>query len=346
MGRLARTLGVSLMALALGQAATARESIKFVDGGDLLLLEPAAPQSWPALGKEKAAPNSALNPSPDGKIIRIQPAPGGDTVSVGVDIKLDESDRIELREAGRVSFRSEMGLTDDFADAAMAGAFAAPARTAMTPQGFDSRALFARAASVNLDRKLASAMVRDPRGAVSRYAGLSIGYATGFSADDPLGLDPSERGFEVHLNSAMMSAAPAPDAFALAVPGFAYADKAYNVGVNVGYRGFMLAGSFLRGGADGEAGYRSYDVGLSYDFGSWVTSIAVGGYFADRNPMSLLAGLDVDQLYSVEIGAEYELRPGVTLLGRLKFFDSRTLLRDRALDGLGGSLYLGTSFGF
>ena len=47
-----------------------------------------------------------------------------------------------------------------------------------------------------------------------------------------------------------------------------------------------------------------------------------------------------------EIGAAYELRPGIHLLGRLKFFDSRTVFRETALDGMGGSFYVGTSFGF
>jgi hypothetical protein len=114
----------------------------------------------------------------------------------------------------------------------------------------------------------------------------------------------------------------------------------------MGYRGFTLAGSYLRGHGEDAPAYHSYDLGLSYNFGSWVTSVAVGGYFADRNPLSLLQMPDVDQLYSVEIGAAYELRPGIHLLGRLKFFDSRTMLRDTAFDGLGGSFYVGTSFGF
>jgi hypothetical protein len=352
MGRLVKGALVSVMALAFGQQAAAQDSIQFIDGGDLQLLEPTrpAPQPWQSLAKDKAgtattittpAPAAATDP------FQIKAKPKLDGIRLGADIKLDESDKIELREASRLSFQADIGNMPSFAQTAAPGPFAAPNQTVMTRTGLDDRALFTRSASVNLSKPLTVAMLRDPQAMVPHYAGLRLGYASGYSADDPLGIDPARRGFEVYLSSAAMSTGLDTASLAYtSTPAFAHPESAYNVGFNMGYRGFTLAGSYLRGSGEDAPGYESYDVGLSYNFGSWVTSVAVGGYFADRNPLSLLHMADIDQLYSVEIGAAYELRPGIHLQGRLKFFDSRTVFRDTALDGLGGSFYVGTSFGF
>jgi hypothetical protein len=343
---------VSAMALALGHQADAQESIQFIDGGDLQLLEPAAtkqPQPWQSLAKDKAGTATTLTPAPanTSSLIQIESKPKLDGMRIGADIKLDESDQIELREASRLSFQADIGAMPEFSSTAVRGAFGSPASTAISAHGFDDRALFAKAAAVNPSKTLTAAMLRDPQAMVPHYAGLRIGYASGYSADDPLGLDPAKRGFEAYLTTAAMTSSLEPSSLSyLSVPEFAHPESAYNVGFNVGYRGFTLAGSYLHGSGESAIGYSSYDLGLSYNFGSWVTSVAVGGYFADRNPLSLLYGPDIDQLYSIEIGAAYELRPGIHVLGRLKVFDSRTVFRDTALDGLGGSLYLGTSFGF
>jgi hypothetical protein len=341
------------MALAFGHQAAAQESIQFIDGGDLQLLEPTrpAPQPWQSLAKDKAGTATTLTtpaPAPDNSLLHLQTKPKLDGMRIGADIKLDESDQIELREASRLSFQADLGTMPAFSSGAMQGPFgAASATPAMSPRGFDDRALFTKSAAVNLNKPLTAAMLRDPQAMVPHYAGLRIGYASGYSADDPLGLDPSKRGFEVYVSSSVMSTGAQPASLGyLSVPQFAHPETAYNVGVNMGYRGFTLAASYLHGGGETATAYDSYDLGVSYNFGSWVTSVAVGGYFADRNPLSLLNAPDIDQLYSVEIGAAYELRPGITLLGRLRFFDSRTVFRDTALDGLGGSLYFGTSFGF
>lgn len=352
MGRLVKGALVSVMALALGHQAAAQDSIQFVDGGDLQLLEPTrpAPQPWQSLAKDKAGTATTITtptPGTDSPLFHLRSKPKLDGMRIGADIKLDESDKIELREASRLSFQADIGTMPAFSSSAVQGPFGAPATTAMTRTGLDDRALFAKSASVNLSKPLTVAMLRDPQVMVPHYAGLRIGYATGYSADDPLGLDPSQRGFEVYLSSAAMSTGYDSTSLAYtSVPSFAHPESAYNVGVNMGYRGFTMAASYLRGTAQDAPGYESYDLGVSYNFGSWVTSVAVGGYFADRNPLSLLQISDIDQLYSVEIGAAYELRPGIHLLGRLKFFDSRTVFRETALDGMGGSFYVGTSFGF
>ena len=348
MGRLTRTIGISLMAAAFGHQAIAQDSMQFVDGGDLQLMEPTPPaKTWEGLGdKQKTPESSALAPAPDGRMIRLDRDMDGG-VTVGLDIKLDESDQIELREASRFTFRADIGAVPEFAPNVAAGPYAPPSKTAMSSKGLDSKTLLTRAAAVNADKPMTVALLKDPDALVPRYAGLRIGYATGYSADDPLGFEPDSRGFEVYLSSGVLSRGFEEDTLTyLDAPGLGLEDTSYNVGLNVGYRGFTLAASFLHGGDRQRLAYESYDLGLSYDFGSWVTSIAVGGYFADPNPISLVNALDVDQLYSVEIGAAYELRPGVTLLGRLKLFDSRTLLRGTSLDGMGGSFYLGTSFGF
>lgn len=327
--------------------------MQFIDGGDLQLLQSSrpAPQPWQSLAKDKAGTATTITapgPAAASGPFKIEAKPKLDGVRIGADIKLDESDQIELRDASRLSFGADIGTMPSFGTAAMQGPFMpSGGQTAMTRAGFDDRALFTRSAAVNLSKPLGVAMLREPQAMVPHFAGMRIGYAEGYSADDPLGLDPSKRGFEVYLSSAAMSTGLDPASLAYtSVPAFSHPESAYNVGFNMGYRGFTLAGSFLRGQGEDEPGYESYDLGLSYNFGSWVTSVAIGGYFADRNPLSLLHMNDIDQMYSVEIGAAYELRPGIHLQGRLRFFDSRTMFRDTALDGLGGSVYVGTSFGF
>lgn len=342
MGRLTRTAIVSLMALALGQQAVAQDSIKFIDGGDLQMQEHNTPQPVPSLVKDKPAAPAVLTPPAESRAVRIQADPKQENVRVGIDIKLEESDRIELREAGRLSFQSDIGSVTGFSSAATAGPFGM--RGGTIDQGLDTRSLFSKAASVNPGKALTGAAVRDPGAVSPRFAGFRIGYAVGLSADDPLGVAPSERGFEVYVSSAVVGQGLRSGAY-LSESSLVYDTPAYNLGLNMGYRGFTVAASFLHGGGGSVVGYDAYDLGVSYDLGSWVTSVAVGGYFADRSPM-MLAMVDVDQLYSVEIGAAYELRPGIRLLGRLKVFDSRSLLRTGPLDGMGGSFYLGTSFGF
>jgi hypothetical protein len=353
MGRLVRSALVSAVALTLGSQALAQESMQFIDGGDLLLDEPArpAPQPFQSLAKDKAGSANAVTAPASSPSVsdpyQIKARPKIDGVRLGADIKLDESDKIELREASRVSFQSDLGIMPGFGSAAVQGSFGGPSQTVMTRTGLDERALFTKSASVNLSKPLTVALLRDPQIVVPHYAGLRIGYAEGFSADDPLGLDPSQRGFEVYLTSTAMSTGLDTASLAhTSAPAAVDPASAYSVGFNMGYRGFTMAGSYLRGRGQEMPRYESYDVGLSYNFGSWVTSVAVGGYFADRDALSLLHMTDVDQMYSVEIGAAYELRPGIQLRGRLKFFDSRTMLRDTAFDGLGGSFWVGTSVGF
>ena len=211
MRRLVHTALIALLALGFGQQAAAQESIQFIDGGDLQLLEPTRPpQPWQSLAKDKAGTATTLKPSAAASksIMQIQAEPKLDGIRIGADIKLDESDRIELREASRMSFRADIGTMPSFSSSTLQGPFGAASATVMTPRGFDERALFAKAAGVNLNKPLTTAMLRDPQVMMPHYAGLRVGYASGYSADDPLGLDPARRGFEVYLTSAAMSTAP------------------------------------------------------------------------------------------------------------------------------------------
>ena len=57
MGRLTRTIGISLMAAAFGHQAIAQDSMQFVDGGDLQLMEPTPPaKTWEGLGDKQKTP--------------------------------------------------------------------------------------------------------------------------------------------------------------------------------------------------------------------------------------------------------------------------------------------------
>ncbi|NDH64668.1 MAG: hypothetical protein EBY18_24150, partial [Alphaproteobacteria bacterium] len=225
---------VSVMALAFGHQAVAQDSIQFIDGGDLQLLEPTrpAPQPWQSLAKDKAGTAATIatpSPSSDNSLFNLRSKPKLDGMRIGADIKLDESDKIELREANRLSFQADLGTMPAFSAGAVQGPFGSPATTAMTRTGLDDRALFARSASVNLSKPLTVAMLRDPQVMVPHYAGLRIGYASGYSADDPLGFDPSQRGFEVYLSSAAMSTGYDSSGLAYtSVPSFAHPESAYN----------------------------------------------------------------------------------------------------------------------
>ena len=159
MGRLVKGALVSVMALALGHQATAQDSIQFIDGGDLQLLEPTrpAPQPWQSLAKDKAGTAATITtptPGADSPLFHLRSKPKLDGMRIGADIKLDESDKIELREASRLSFQADIGTMPAFSSSAVQGPFGAPATSAMTRTGLDERALFARSASVNLSKPL------------------------------------------------------------------------------------------------------------------------------------------------------------------------------------------------
>lgn len=260
---------------------------------------------------------------------------------IGIEISLDGADQIELHDTDRLFVVGSFGRYDErdaLALDARLGRLSAPL---LSRYGFDVTSLWARAVSLGAQSS-PGRLFRDTYGGrpAPRYAGVRVGYST-----TALELsDPADRGFQVALSSFVIASESETDALGfLDAPIFGGDDTAVGLGLNIGYGGLTFAASYLQGGGPLASGYESYDAGLIYEWSSWATSIAIGGYFADEG--QIVSALDVDRMYSVEIGASYAIRPGFRVLGRLQFFDRRSAL-DAAIGGTGGTVYLGTSLGF
>lgn len=277
-----------------------------------------------------------------GPVVRVtQPVDGRGGVQIGIEISLDDSEQVELRDTARLYVFAAFGRMDGFSSASLDARLGQLSGPIAARYGLDSPGLLVRAVSRSMDASPAAILgYQIGTDYAARYAGFSVGYST----TAPVVSDPRQRGFDVALSSMVMLGGLDEEGLnLLEAPILGGHDKAYNIGLNIGYRGFTFAASFLHGAGRASAAYESYDVGLIYEWSSWATSIAVGGYFSE--PGALLAAIDVDRMYSVEIGASYAIRPGLRILGRLQFFDYRSFL-DAEVGGLGGTLYLGTSLGF
>lgn len=99
------------------------------------------------------------------------------------------------------------------------------------------------------------------------------------------------------------------------VTGTAFADspEMYSAGINVGYAGFTVGGSWLRedselaGGADAPSAGDAFDVGATYAVGPWTVGLT---YFTSS--VEGAAGGGDDEVDSIEGGFDYALGPGVT----------------------------------
>ena len=329
-------------------AAYATDKVELFDSGSFRIverpLEVFNPQldPLPAIGPSEIDLNPPTSSEGAGVITLTTTTRTDNGVRLGMEIRLDDSDQVELKDSDRLFLESDFGRIGRAGNLMIAGPDLGWNSGIMNARGFDSVALLSRAVSLGLDARTFSLLSLDPGAVSPGYAGVRIG----FTNADRLAADPSERGFNVAITSMVMANQPsASDLNFLDNAAFGSFDQSYNIGLNVGYRGFTFAASFLRG-SQAFNDYESYDFGLSYDFGSWATTLAVGGYFADRSQsVGLLNGFDVDRLYSIEIGASYQIRPWFTVSGSLRLFDYSTLLGTE-LDGLGGSLFLGTGLSF
>ncbi len=345
MNRFGITVLAAIGSVALGAAASAEDSVKLFDTSDLNYYTNAPTvQIGPSttslkleqnyLGKEVRLSNSIIS------LTAPKTTPTG--FSFGVEISLDDTETIQLQDTNRLYIEGSFGRIDMFESlAAQSGAGMLPSIFS-SDIGVSSISLLSRAASLNVDSVQLALSTSNPGIMTPSYAGVSVGYSTGSRSFS----DPRDRGFEISLTSMVMVQGTTADNLSfLEAVSLGTDERAYNVGLNVGYRGFTFIASFLRGEGQINSSYESYDVGLQYSFGSWATSLAVGGYFGSDSPTSYASLLDIERIYSVEIGASYAIRPWLSVEGRFQFFDYRTLLGS-SLDGLGGTVYLGTSLGF
>jgi len=266
--------------------------------------------------------------------------------SLGVEVSLEDSDHVTLQDHDRLYLESSFGRVEHFE------ALASQSGVGLLPSVLDGGdttdavSFLSRASSLNIDAGQLSLATTSPGLLAPHYAGVRLGYSSRYGSAERLLMEPKERGFEIALTSmVMIQGANTGELSFLEAATLGSDDRAYNVGLNVGYRGFTMVASFLRGESQIQSSYQSYDLGLEYDFGAWATSLALGGYFGDTENIGYTNLFDIDRIYSVEIGASYMVRPWMKVQGRFQFFDYRTLLGG-SLDGLGGTFFLGTSLGF
>lgn len=174
-----------------------------------------------------------------------------------------------------------------------------------------------------------------------RYAGLQFGYGQG---DGDNGAAPN-RGFNIAISSAYF--AGGLGFTGAAVPDFRVIsndNRAYNVGLHIGFAGFKLGASYLRGERDAEFGYQGYDFGVMYEGRAWATSLQFAEYTQRRDNLALL-GPDSDKVQSLEFGASYTFELGITLAGRFEYYDyGSSFLREDADDAQ--VFFLGTNLSF
>lgn len=130
--------------------------------------------------------------------------------------------------------------------------------------------------------------------------------------------DPTDRGFEVSLQSAYRYSLQGLQT----TTGFAdsaVADREYNLGVTLGYAGFGVDASFTRQTSLFENELQGYDVGLSYRSNSWAARLSMSGYQEGAD----LYGIenDVRSIVSVELGASYRLTNSIGLSGGVRYYD-------------------------
>jgi predicted porin len=106
--------------------------------------------------------------------------------------------------------------------------------------------------------------------------------------------------------------------------GFADDDEAWAIGLNVGFSGFTVGGSYgeNNNGADGAFDSIGWDVGASYKTGPWGVSL---GYFHSETEVLSLGD---DERDLIEGGVSYALGPGITIVGSLQWMDEDNVSTD------------------
>lgn len=96
--------------------------------------------------------------------------------------------------------------------------------------------------------------------------------------------------------------------------------EAWNVGLNIGFAGFTVGGSYAQANNDGTSvsggDMDSYDVGVSYSTGPWAVSLTYLHGERDGSAGILEADLDI-----VHGSVNYALGPGVNFVGTVGYAD-------------------------
>lgn len=120
--------------------------------------------------------------------------------------------------------------------------------------------------------------------------------------------------------------------------------QAYNLGLNIGYQGFNLGATVRNEESPFLSGIRGYDVGLSYSWSSFSTSLLLGEYSRQRNLLSLA---DNSSFYALEFGASYRLSRAFRVRGGFRYITFEDeMIANPLLQPNSQLFYLGTNLNF
>jgi hypothetical protein len=166
----------------------------------------------------------------------------------------------------------------------------------------------------------------------------------------PSGHPNSRKALTLGVNTRMLATATDTSRAAAPAETLVTAPTGYGVDVAVGWKGFAVSGGYSRVDATmptslNPAKREAVDLGLSYRYKSWKTSLQVAAETGALLPYSPLAGTN-EQRYSAELGAAYALSPRLSLSGGVRY--ELTPLAPGTLDPArtDSSVYLGTAFSF
>lgn len=125
--------------------------------------------------------------------------------------------------------------------------------------------------------------------------------------------------------------------------------QAYTVGLNVGYAGFTVGGSYANAPELGitktlDASMSYWTAGVAYEFGPFAASVT---YFDSVVENGTTAGAD-EQFQNLSIGADYKLAPGLMPYIEVSFFETDDDVADTAttVDNEGTVFLAGTKLSF
>lgn len=171
-----------------------------------------------------------------------------------------------------------------------------------------------------------------------RYGAVRLGFGKGANRE------AGKSDFDVALTSQfVIGARPAFDPLNVELSPLESDDRTVNLGFSMGYAGFNIGARYLYGDDAINYGYRGYDVGVGYEGGKWGTALG----FSDISPDLGDVGMDLlgtRSLYTVRLGAFYQISPGLTLGGRFQFHDYR--LFDSTDSQNQGEFFLNTNVNF
>lgn len=189
----------------------------------------------------------------------------------------------------------------------------------------------------------------DPRLAAA-FARSGIA-STGFRFT-PAAVDGNRRSLRVAVraravgnNSGVNSVTPGATALLAVAPSLGVTPVAYNLGVGVGWKRFVVSGDVARVDTGSPSGAReNVDLGISYNASKWSTRVQLG---ADKpmgiGPRSITGGESV----SLDVGGSYRLTRRLDVMAGVRYKSERDRLAaptDSVRDSQ--AVYVGTAFRF